>query len=389
MRDNIHPYPCNSRLLSYYHTHIYIIIEGVPMNEELQQLEQDFHTAIQSVENNDQLKELESEYLWKKWKLKAILAWVKDLSIEDKKTIGVKANELKNNFIALMNEKSRALEDAYFTDIEKLEEIDVTLSYPSQNTGHKHPISLASELLEDIFISLGFKVEDGPQIEDEEHNFDKLNIPHNHPARDVWDTFWISDDINESKEIWEKHLLRTHTSPVQIRTMMKWELPIKIIVPGRVFRYEQEDARHTSNFYQLEWLVVGKWVTFWDLKWTLDTVMKQLLWEKTQLRFRPSIFPFTEPSAEVDVSCQICDGKGEKAGKKCSMCSGTGWVELLGAGMVHPTVLEGCWINPMEYSGFAFGMGIDRIALLLHQISDIRLLSENDLRFLEQFKSAL
>lgn len=187
---------------------------------------------------------------------------------------------------------------------------------------------------------MGFKIEDGPQIETEEFNFDKLNIPDNHPARDVWDTFWISDDINKEKPSGQKHLLRTHTSPVQIRTMMTQELPIKIIVPGRVYRYEQEDARHTSNFYQLEGLVVGEGITFGNLKWTLDTAMKKLLGDETKTRFRPSIFPFTEPSAEVDVSCQICKGTGNTKTGKCSMCSGTGWVELLGAGMVHPVVLE-------------------------------------------------
>lgn len=358
---------------------------GFPMNEHLKQLEIAFKQTLQWVNNNEELKELEWEYLGKKWKLKAILAGVKDLSIDDKKIIWVAANSLKNKLINQILAKSQELEEAYFKNIEKEEALDITLWYTSQNTGHKHPISLASELLEDIFISLWFKVEDGPQIEDELHNFDKLNIPNNHPARDVWDTFWISDDINNKKKIGDKLLLRTHTSPVQIRTMMKGVLPIKIIVPGRVFRYEQEDARHTSNFYQLEWLVVGKAVTFWDLKWTLDTVMKQLLGEKTELRFRPSIFPFTEPSAEVDVSCQICSGTGEKAGKKCSMCSATGWVELLGAGMVHPTVLEGCGIDPMEYSGFAFGMWIDRIAAQRFWVSSSRMFYQSKLKLNEQF----
>ncbi len=212
-----------------------------------------------------------------------------------------------------------------------------------------------------------------------------LNIPDNHPARDVWDTFWVSDEINADKASGEKYLLRTHTSPVQIRTMLSQSLPIKAIVPGRVFRYEQEDARHTCNFYQLEGIVVGEGVTFGDLKWTLDTVMKQLLGEKTQVRFRPSIFPFTEPSAEVDVSCQICGGSGEKDGKRCSMCSGSGWVELLGSGMIHPKVLEGCGIDPMKYSGFAFGMGIDRIAAQRFGVSSSRMFYQNKLKLNEQF----
>jgi phenylalanyl-tRNA synthetase alpha chain len=226
-----------------------------------------------------------------------------------------------------------------------------------------------------------FKIEDGPHIEDEEHNFDKLNIPGDHPARDVWDTFWLSDEINADRDEKNKLLLRTHTSPVQIRTMLKWDLPIKIIVPGRVFRFEREDARHTSNFYQLEWLVVGEWVTFGDLKWTLDTAMKQLLWEKTETRFRPSIFPFTEPSAEVDVSCQICAGKGWK----CRMCSGTGWVELLGSWMVHPKVLRDCGIDPEKYSWFAFGMWIDRIAAQRFWVSSSRNFYLSELQLNDQF----
>lgn len=355
------------------------------MSEELKKLQAAFITALEKINTPEDLKELENEYLGKKGKLKAILAGVKDLSIEDKKTVGVAANEMKNMFIEQLAEKAQELEDLYFSEIESEEAIDVTIWYPSKNLGHKHPISHATELLEDIFISLGFKIEDGPQIEDELHNFDTLNIPADHPARDVWDTFWISDEINTHKESGDKYLLRTHTSPVQIRTMMSQELPIKIIVPGRVFRYEQEDARHTCNFYQLEGLVVGEWVTFGDLKWTLDTVMKELLGEKTELRFRPSIFPFTEPSAEVDVSCQICAGTGKVKDKKCSMCSATWWVELLWAGMVHPKVLEGCGIDPMKYSGFAFGMWIDRIAAQRFGVSSSRMFYQNKLKLNEQF----
>ena len=302
-----------------------------------------------------------------------------------KKVIGPVANELKIFINNEVEKKAIQIEDEKFANIEKEEEIDVTLGYPSKNKGHKHPISITSELLEEIFISLGFKIEDGPQIETEEFNFDKLNIPDNHPARDVWDTFWISDAINRNNPSGEKNLLRTHTSPVQARTMISEKFPIKIIVPGRVFRYEQEDARHTCNFYQLEGLMVWEGVTFWDLKWTLDTVMKNLLWEKTELRFRPSIFPFTEPSAEVDVSCQICNGTWEIKWKKCSMCSGTGWVELLGSWMVHPKVLEDCGIDSTKYSGFAFGMWIDRIAAQRFGVSSSRMFYQSKLKLNEQF----
>ena len=355
------------------------------MDEKLKQLEQDFQEALKNIQTPEALKDLETEYLGKKGKLKAILGGIKDLSIEEKKTIWVAANELKESFIASLKSVVADLENTYFSKIEDEEAIDVTVGFPSKMRWHKHPLSHASELLEDIFISLGFKIEDGPQLEDEEHNFDKLNIPHNHPARDVWDTFWMSDDVNKDKDIGERLLLRTHTSPVQIRTMLSQELPIKIIVPGRVFRYEQEDARHTCNFYQLEGLVVGEGVTFGDLKWTLDTVMKDLLGEKTEVRFRPSIFPFTEPSAEVDVSCQICSGTGNSWQKKCSMCSGSGWVELLGSGMVHPKVLEFCGIDSTKYSGFAFGMGIDRIAAQRFGVSSSRMFYQNKLKLNEQF----
>lgn len=366
------------------------------MQTELENIKKSFWKALENIASYEQLKDLESQYLGKKWELKKILAWVKDLSLDEKKIIGVASNTLKQTILSELEKKAQELEKQKYKDIEEKEKIDVTLKFPIKNQWHKHPISTTSELLEDIFISMGFKIEDGPHIEDEEHNFDKLNIPDDHPARDVWDTFWLSDKINKGKESGKKLLLRTHTSPVQIRTMLKGKLPIKIIVPGRVFRYEREDARHTSNFYQLEGLVVGEKVTFWDLKWTLDTAMKQLLWENTKTRFRPSIFPFTEPSAEVDVSCQICKWKGTspqpspwwegaKWKSDCRMCSGTGWVELLGSGMVHPKVLIDCGIDPEKYSWFAFWMGIDRIAAQRFWVSSSRNFYLSELQLNEQF----
>lgn len=349
------------------------------MSVNIGQLKEEFIKQLSEIHQYDTLKELEGKYIGKEGVLKTILAWIKDLSPEEKKTIGVEANTLRVFIEESVKEKQEFLKKEAYATQEKKEEIDVTLEYPLEDLGHTHPISLASELLEEIFISLGFKIEDGPQIETEEYNFDKLNIPDNHPARDVWDTFWVHDSINKGRESGDKYLLRTHTSPVQVRTMLKGKLPIKVIVPGRVFRYEQEDARHTCNFYQLEWLVVGEGVTFGDLKWTLDTAMKKLLGEDTKTRFRPSIFPFTEPSAEVDVSCQICKGQG------CRMCSGTGWVELLGSGMVHPRVLEMCGIDPEKYTGFAFGMGIDRIAAQRFGVSSSRMFYQNKLKLNEQF----
>ena len=355
------------------------------MQNKLDSLKKEFLENLENIKSEENLKELEADFLGKKGKLKDILKCIKDLTIEEKKTIWVEANNLKNFLGEELSKKSILIEKEYFNGLEEKEEIDVSLEFPIENRGHKHPISITTELLEEIFISLGFKIEDGPQIEDEEHNFDKLNIPGNHPARDVWDTFWISDNINNKKPQGEKNLLRTHTSPVQIRTMMKWELPIKIIVPGRVFRYEQEDARHTSNFYQLEWLVVWEGVNFWNLKWTLETVMKKLLWDKTELRFRPSIFPFTEPSAEIDVSCQICSGTGQVNKSNCKMCSGTGWVELLWAWMVHPKVLTWVWIDPEKYSWFAFGMWIDRIAAQRFGVNSSRMFYQSKLKLNEQF----
>jgi phenylalanyl-tRNA synthetase alpha chain len=325
--------------------------------------------------------------LWKDWVLTNFLKWMKDLSIEEKREIWPLANELKVFISDEIAKKSKEIENRKYEDLANNEKIDVTATFWEKNRWHKHPISTTSSILEEIFISMWYTIADGPQVEKEEYNFDKLNIPDNHPARDVWDTFWISDNINKikNKEKWERVLLRTHTSPVQIREMLKWKLPLKIIVPGRVFRYEQEDARHTCNFYQLEGLVVWEWITFWDLKGTLETAMKKLLWEKTKLRFRPSIFPFTEPSAEIDVSCQICDWTWKKNWKNCSMCSWSGWVELLWAGMVHPKVLEYCWINPEKYSGFAFGMWIDRIASQRFSISSWRMLYQSKLKLNEQF----
>ena len=355
------------------------------MLNKLKQLKEDFLQNLEQIESEPKAEELKKDYLWKTGKLSEILKWIKDLSNEEKKEVWPIANELKNFIDNKIIERIKFLEEQKFQKIEEEEKIDVTAEFPLENQWHLHPISITTKLIEEIFISLWFKVEDGPQIEDETHNFDMLNIPANHPARDVWDTFWITDEINSEKNFWEKLLLRTHTSPVQIREMLKWKLPIKIIVPWRVFRYEQEDARHTCNFYQLEWLVIWKWVTFWDLKWTLDTVIKKLLWEKTELRFRPSIFPFTEPSAEIDVSCQICSGTGKKNWKNCSMCSGSGWVELLWAWMVHPKVLSGAWINPEEYTWFAFGLWIDRVAAQRFWINSSRMFYQGKLKLNNQF----
>ncbi len=355
------------------------------MLQKLENLQNEFLENLSKLKEVSALEQIKKDYLWKKWKLQEILKGIKDLSVEDKKIVWPKANQLKNFINEKIEEKELKIEEEILQRSLEKENIDVSAEFNIDDMGHKHPLSITSKILEDIFISMWFEVADWPQLENENYNFEMLNIPDNHPARDVWDTFWIEDLINDNRKEWDKLVLRTHTSPVQIREMLKWKLPIKIIVPGRVFRYEQEDARHTCNFYQLEGLVVWKKVTFWDLKWTLDTVMKKLLWEKTELRFRPSIFPFTEPSAEVDVSCQICSWEWKVWQKKCSMCSGSWWVELLWCGMVHPKVLEWVSIDPEVYSGFAFWMWIDRIASQRFWISSGRMLYQSKLKLNEQF----
>lgn len=351
------------------------------MKKSLTHLKSKFEKDIIWVKDLSEIESLFQQYLGKNGELKEILKGIKDLSNEEKKEIWVEANSLKEFIEGEISKQKEVLQKQEYANQEKNEEIDVTLQFPIKNKWHIHPISIIIKMIEETFTSLGFKIEDGPQIETEEFNFDKLNIPDNHPARDVWDTFWIHDSINQWRAPGHKLLLRTHTSPVQVRTMLKWEIPIKVITTGRVYRYEQEDARHTCNFYQFEGLMIGKWVTFGDLKWTLETAMKKFFGEDTHTRLRPSIFPFTEPSAEVDVTCQICKGKGTG----CRMCSESGWVELLWAGMVHPNVLEYCGIDPEVYSGFAFGMGVDRIAAQRYGVSSSRMFYQNKLKLNEQF----
>ena len=251
----------------------------------------------------------------------------------------------------------------------KAEVIDVTLPAKKANVGHRHPNTIALEELERIFTGMGYEVVEGPEIEYDEYNFTKLNIPEGHPAKDEQDTFYINKEI----------VLRTQTSPVQARTMEKGKLPIRMISPGRVFRSDEVDATHSPSFHQVEGLVIDKNITFADLKGTLAEFARELFGEETKAKFRPHHFPFTEPSAEMDVSCFKCGGKG------CRFCKGTGWIEILGCGMVHPHVLEMCGIDPEGYTGFAFGVGLERIALLKYEIDDMRLLYENDIRFLKQF----
>ncbi len=319
--------------------------------------------------NDADLEQIKVKYLGKKGELTAVLRGMGALSPEERPVVGQVANEVRADIEAALEEKKIAAAAAQLEKSLKAERLDVTMPGKVPAKGHIHPLTLVQRELEDIFIGMGFSIADGPEVELDYYNFQALNIPENHPARDTQDTFYIAENV----------LLRSQTSPVQVRTMEHQKPPIRIISPGRVYRSDALDATHSPLFHQLEGLVVDKGITMGDLKGTLETFAKKMFGESTRIRFRPHHFPFTEPSAEVDASCFACGGKG------CRLCKGEGWIEILGAGMVHPFVLSNCDIDPEEYSGFAFGLGIERIAMIKYGIDDIRLFYENDERFLEQF----
>ena len=316
-----------------------------------------------------QLDELRVKYLGKKGELTAILKQMGGLSAEERPIIGQLANEVRLFLENKVEEKQAQLKtDALIGQLQN-EAIDVTVPGKKAPLGHKHPLSIVLDEVKDIFIGMGFTIAHGPEVELDYYNFEALNIPKNHPARDTQDTFYINDNI----------VLRTQTSPVQVRVMETQKPPIRILAPGRVFRSDAVDATHSPLFHQIEGLVVDKGVTMGDLKGTLEVIAKGLYGEDAQVRFRPHHFPFTEPSAEVDIMCFACKGEG------CRLCKNEGWIEILGAGMVHPKVLSGCGIDPEVYSGFAFGIGLERIVMRRFAIDDLRLFFENDLRFLSQF----
>jgi len=312
------------------------------------------------------------KYLGTKGLVKAIMGEMKNVAAENKKEAGQLLNEFKLFTEAKYEELKRTTDNGQRTADN---EIDLTLPGDPLPLGSRHPISIVKNRIISIFQRLGFAVAEGPEIEDDFHNFTALNLPENHPARDMQDTFYISQNPD-----W---LLRTHTSSVQVREMEKGKLPIRIICPGRVYRNETISARAHCFFHQVEGLYIAENVSFADLKQTLYFFVQEMFGKDVKVRFRPSYFPFTEPSAEMDISCLICGGEG------CSVCKKTGWVEILGCGMVHPNVLDNCGIDSNKYTGFAFGMGIERITMLKYQIKDLRLFSENDLRFLKQFTSAV
>lgn len=339
------------------------------MKEKLEKIKAEALKAIQESEELGKLNDVRVNFLGKKGELTAVLKGMKDVSPEERPMVGQMVNETRAAIESVLEETKKKLEAAQLELKLKKEVIDVTLPAKRNKVGHRHPNTIALEEVERIFTGMGYEVVEGPEVEYDYYNFEALNIPANHPAKDEQDTFYINDKI----------LLRTQTSPVQVRVMEKEELPIRMLAPGRVFRADEVDATHSPSFHQIEGMVIDKNVTFADLKGTLAQFAKQLFGENTKVKFRPHHFPFTEPSAEMDVTCFKCQGKG------CRFCKGEGWIEILGCGMVHPKVLKNCNIDPDVYSGFAFGMGLERISLLKYEIDDMRLLYENDDRFLKQF----
>ena len=339
------------------------------MKEQLEKIKSEALAKIDASDALEKLNEIRVAYLGKKGELTTVLKSMKDVAPEERPKVGQMVNEVRALIEERLEETKTALARKAREEQMKREVIDVTLPAKKANTGHKHPNTIALEEVERIFVGMGYEVVEGPEVEYDLYNFEKLNIPKGHPARDEQDTFYINDSI----------LLRSQTSPVQARVMEKQKPPIRMIAPGRVFRSDEVDATHSPSFHQIEGLVIDKHITFADLKGTLAEFARELFGEDTKVKFRPHHFPFTEPSAEVDVTCFKCGGSG------CRFCKGSGWIEILGCGMVHPHVLEMCGIDPDEYSGFAFGVGLERIALLKYEIDDMRLLYENDIRFLKQF----
>lgn len=339
------------------------------MKEKIEAIRAAAKAAIEKTASENEIEELRVKYLGKKGELTALLKQMCSLSAEERPAMGQLVNEAKQRLETLIAEKKAEMKQKATEAKLKAETIDITMPANGVKTGGIHPLNHVVNDMIDIFQSMGFDVVDGPEVETDHYNFECLNVPADHPARDMQDTFYLGENL----------LLRTQTSAAQIRTMETRKPPIRVICPGRVYRADEVDATHSPVFHQLEGLVVDKGITMCDLKGVLEQFAREIYGKDTKVRFRPSFFPFTEPSVEVDVSCSECGGKG------CRVCKGAGWIEILGAGMVHPNVLRSCGIDPDIYTGFAFGIGIDRITTTRYKISDIRLLFENDKRFLEQF----
>ena len=339
------------------------------MKEQLEAILAKAKEELSAVQSARELGDVRVKYLGKKGELTTIRKGLRDVAPEDRPAMGQLINDVCAQLETALAAQSEEIERKALEAKLAGETLDVTMPGKPLTIGKKHPLNVVLDEFKEIFLGLGFSIAEGPEVELDHYNFEALNIPKDHPARDTQDTFYISDNV----------VLRTQTSPMQVRTMEKKKPPIRIISPGRVYRSDAVDATHSPLFHQLEGLVVDKGITMGDLKGTLELFAKKMFGEDTRIRFRPHHFPFTEPSAEVDVSCFVCGGKG------CSLCKGEGWIEILGAGMVHPNVLRGCGIDPDVYSGFAFGLGIERIVMRKYNIDDMRLLYENDVRFLKQF----
>ena len=339
------------------------------MEEKIKALKEQMEVALGHVDSKEQLAEFWQNFLGKKGSIADLMKGLGSVPKEERPNVGKTINEFKNQVEARYQEMKNRMDELELAARNKSEQVDITMPAKMRPAGGLHPLTVTENEMIDVFAGMGFEIYDGPEIEDDDHNFTRLNVAKNHPARDMQDTFYVAEDI----------LLRTHTSPGQIRVMDAKKPPIKMLAPGRVFRSDS-DATHSPMFHQMEGLVVDKKITLCDLQVMLDKFVQAIFGSEVKTRLRPSYFPFTEPSVEVDVSCFECGGKG------CPLCKHTGWIEVLGGGIVHHKVLENCGIDPNEYSGLAFGIGIERIAMLKYGINNINLLYENDLRFLKQFK---
>ena len=347
------------------------------MKEQLEYIRQQALAELDAAATPAQLEELRVKWLGKKGELTAVLKMMGKLSAEERPVMGQLANAVRSEIEAKLEDRKTQIHAAVLQEKLSVEALDVTIPGDNVALGHQHPMNQVLQEIKDIFTGMGYQVVDGPEVELASYNFTRLNIEEGHPSRDRSDTFYFNDD--------DSILLRTQTSPMQIRFMENNKPPLCMLAPGRVFRKDEADATHSPMFHQIEGLVVDENITMGDLKGALVAIMKQIYGEDSVMRFRPHHFPFTEPSCEMDMQCHKCHGTGEVDGQVCSTCHGEGWIELLGAGMVHPQVLRGCGIDPEKYSGFAFGMGLERMAMGRMRINDLRLIFDNDIRFLNQF----
>jgi phenylalanyl-tRNA synthetase alpha chain len=347
------------------------------MKQQLENIRLQALAALEAADSPAALEELRVKYLGKKGELTAVLKMMGKLTAEERPVMGAMANAVRSEIEQKLEEAKTSIGAKVLEAKLASEAIDVTIPGKAVEIGHQHPMNQVLQQVKDIFVGMGYTVVDGPEVEYADYNFTRLNIEEGHPSRDRSDTFYFTDD--------DSVLLRTQTSSMQIRYMEKHEPPFCMLAPGRVFRKDEADATHSPMFHQIEGLVVAENITMGDLKGALITIMSKIYGHNAQVRFRPHHFPFTEPSCEMDMQCHKCHGTGEIDGQVCSTCHGEGWIELLGAGMVHPKVLEGCGIDPEKYSGFAFGMGLERMAMRRRRINDLRLIFDNDVRFLSQF----